>query len=67
MSAPTVRVEALLRELEQLADWLRQDLARMPGWKRGTTWHLDREKELAYLTRRIAELRAPDALGPAGG
>lgn len=45
----------LQREVEYL-EALEVEVAKMPEWKKGTTWHTDRVREIE-ATKRIIERR----------
>jgi hypothetical protein len=46
-----------LAENQQMLDAINSDLARMPAFKTGTTWHRDREREQQALLARRDMLR----------
>ncbi len=53
-------INTAIREVQELLANLNGDLARMPGFKRGTPWHLDRVRAKQGLLDRLETLRNLD-------
>jgi hypothetical protein len=60
MSIPVRETAVRLTEINDRLDALADELASLPTWRKGTTWHTERTDERHRLLRERDELRKPN-------